>query len=177
MKQLSKLVIIFVALILAGCPVKPSGIAHLNAPSPSLIDGKGALYIMHRGSAEGVERISFEINGSEVIALADGEYTWVELAPGKYSVTNRTGFMSMDLSGRNPSHSTHEVEIKAGEKSYYNFSYTLRSMNYGTGVSFAGGTPIPYAEPIGYYQRNFRRIEPEQFERWLGWSLYNEAKK
>ena len=43
--------------------------------------------------------IVLEINGQEVISLADGEYTWVALPPGKYQVTNRTPFMQIDLSG------------------------------------------------------------------------------
>lgn len=168
-----------VAFLLAGCPVKPSGIPYQNAPQPILSDAQGALFILHNGSAGGTSRIGFEVNGQEVISLADGEYTWIELPPGEYEVTNRTSFMNIDLSGRNPSSSTHIVEIRYGKSSYYNFSYTLQSMEPGMGVTFAGAVPVAYPEPIGYYQRNFELLDESQTKQLLmsGWLLYNPSRK
>jgi len=176
MKQVSILIVVLATAFLAGCPVKPSGVAYNSAPKPVLSESQGALFIIHNGSAAGTSKIGFEINGQEVVSLADGEYTWIELPPGTYEVTNRTPFMSIDLSGRNPSSSTHNVDIKAGQKIYYNFAYSLRSMESGMGVSMAGGVPIAYSEPIGYYQRNFYPVKYEN-ESSLSWVLYNPSKK
>jgi len=177
MRQAPKFAAVLSALLLTGCPVKPSGTYYKDAPKPTLNANQGALYVMHEGSATGTSKIGFEVNGQALVSLTDGEYTWVELPPGSYEVTNRTPFMQIDLSGRTPSASTHTVEIKAGKKSYYIFSITLKSMEAGMGVSYAAGVPIGYMEPVASYRRNFDKVTVEEFAKNVPLTLYNPSIK
>jgi hypothetical protein len=107
-----------------------------------IFDNFGVLYLMHSDSVRGANGAqSFYINDIRFAKLKSGEFTWLRLPPGVYTIEQRDSAWTTDLSGRIPRSVFIDVKVLSDKKSYIHYSYPPLELADGSHVSFARVLP------------------------------------
>ena len=155
-----RITLIFLATIaIAACNSMPKAVSHLSAPKPSVSEDTATVVVMRPRHSGVTSPNSVAVDGKEMVAISQGQYSWFQLPPGEYTLTETTPWYHADISGANANSSSHAVTLKNGKTYYLSFHEELQSMRDGVGITFAGGTPIAYPEFSATYVRYWKEYD------------------
>ena len=119
-------VCVLVAVLATGCASGSllRGPSYEQAPKPKISAGLGTVYFIRKSSTIYNYPINkMIVNGEEVVALTDQEFSWVQLPEGRHRLQER---------GRKTNHDTF-IDVKGGETYYVLFDFYVdkRIESYG----------------------------------------------
>ena len=168
MKYFQIVVGFFFLLNLYGCTA--GGIKYNDAPDPITLN-KGAIYIIHHGSSPGSDHDqNFYVDGNKYTPLMEGEYTWIELDPGRHVVETKNPWHSTQLIKHSANKSVHKIFVEANRAKYYVFSYLFHVR--GTNMYLVNG--LATYDVKGDHERIFKEVSEEVALHLLETHLFNQ---
>ena len=143
------------SFILSGCNTHPPLPDFNNAPKPPINSEVATIYVIRFGPYGGNSSNSVKVNEKELVALAPGYYTWLQLPPGNYKLTESSPWHQTDISGINKNSSSLSIQVEKGKTYYFGFSESLETSSYGMEIMIVGNTPIVYQDSTGKYKRDW----------------------
>jgi hypothetical protein len=165
-----------VAVTIAGCVTLSPGVPYSEAPQPPDAPALATIYVYRLGVGEdayGTTDIS--LDGDYLSTLGPYEYTWIQVSPGTYEITEALNFMKQPLfSGYEPVGT--KVEARAGTSVYVELDLQSFLGRTTQQISFVGGLPVVYPETTYSYKRTLKVVSDKERGRALEASAYRPSK-